>query len=316
MPGATVDLLARCQSEKSLYYAAEVDLEEDFCATARLHEIEESLTRSLIATTTRDCPDGATIPWVARYALPEDDESLPFAWLSDDALDVTIRDECGSNGPVEYVATLGWGNGVFRGWRAFSQEVRHACVRGLIDAQRIWSDADEIISEAGDLMNEITRPEGHVDAQTLRKLSRNSATLTVERSQHELLFDELLRRIQGERRAVATTILAAWDYPRLDARLTERISDCAQLLAQVAQGLSSRRMKTTERILFVLSALTLIDFSLSMIATAFSGNVTTFPGSGWTSVFAALRSPLSDVLLTGTALMTVAMCAVYFWKSR
>lgn len=231
-----------------------------------------------------------SVAWVGRYALSEP----PAGWLGAE----TVRRPL--NGSSETAVIGGWGNGAVTGWSLLDDGARGEVVRGLVDAQYLWHQVDELSRRSLDIVRGFRTPHARVRARDLRRVQRAVEAEWTALAQHHAAADDLFLNVQGVRRTTALAILEAWQYEDVMARVGRRIADAHDVVSRKRERFERRYQSTVEAVLFVLGLLTFVEIVLAAISTAYSGPVDTVPGAG-VGLFAWLRSTSSDTLVLGTA---------------
>ncbi|GLJ60982.1 hypothetical protein GCM10017576_11110 [Microbacterium barkeri] len=253
------------------------------------------------------------VPWVARYALVPEGGKEPVHWMAAESECTDVTQAAGvSFGEV--AVEMGWGNGVIRGWDRLSEPSRYHIVRGIIDAQHIWNDAAAIMTRNDAAFRAVIGAQERPRRKEIRRLAREAASIEIDASSHQLLFDDLIQNVQGVRRQSAEVLLRAWRYERFVGRMLDRVRDLAQQIANLQTRAESRYQGAVQATLLVLGFLVVVDTALSFIGTAFSGDVTGVPG-GESGIFAALRDSDADVMLAGALLIT-ALLVLLFARRR
>lgn len=252
------------------------------------------------------------VMWVGRYSL---DSEQPEGWLSPGTLTSTLhtghRLTIGSP-----QISVGWGNGSVVGWATLAEPDRNQIVRGLVDAQCIWAECHAIAARALASFNQAQDTSEGLNASKLKDQQRAAEGLSTELVSHHLAVDDLLLNIQGVRSEAARTALDAWGYDAVSARVVRRVEDLKGLLQLRRERFERRFQSTVEYILFAVALLSLIQFALSLIATAFTGPVSTSPGIGSAlGIFTWLRSTNADILVLASVALAV-VTAVLVEKRR
>ncbi|WP_193128181.1 hypothetical protein [Gulosibacter sediminis] len=248
------------------------------------------------------------LPWVARYALLDvGEDDLPH-WMAADRTTIEFSGDAAIAEAVTTTAEMGWGNGLVRGWNAIPQPRRHEFVRGIIDAQHIWQDAARLVRRNEHAFERAIACQKKPTRGAVRSLASESADIEIRVSSHQLLLDDLIQNVQGLRRLVADSLLDAWRYERFVSRLLERNRDVAHQVRNLGARVDSRHQAAIQATLLVLGFFVIIDTTLSLISTAYSGEVSGAPG-GDVGFFTVLRSGDSDLLLGASILITLILAA-------
>lgn len=310
--GIRLDLAAKCMTRGHEFVAMEVVVE-----ARRLPDADVMHTESLLSAfaidfiSTTEAIDPTNLLWVARYALLPSGDDPPFGWLSSDVSSIDISDAAGS-AENDISLRLGWGNGAVHGWERLSEDQQKNLVRGIIDAQVIWRDIDSISNENLDIlfsgMAENRKPRKQAIRQLTKRYSQNSANAVT----HQLLYDEVLMKVQGIRREASTALLASWQYEYSSSRMLERNNDTRLLIEALSARISSRYQAAIERTLLFLSMLTIVDISLSLINTSFSGQTTARLHPVGHGIFYVIRQANADVILLCSLVLMFVVSVIFF----
>ena len=252
------------------------------------------------------------VMWVGRYCL---DADQPEGWLAPGTVTAPLHTghRLVSGGPQ---ISVGWGNGSILGWAELTEPDRNQIVRGLVDAQGIWAECHAIAAKALASFESAQQTSGELKAGKLQQQQRAAEELSAELVGHHLAVDDLLLNIQGVRSEAARTALDAWGYEGVAARVVRRVQDLIGLLQLRRERFERRFQSTVEYVLFAVALLSLIQFSLALIATAFTGPVSLSPGSASPfGIFSWLRSTNADAVLLAS-IAFAALAAVVVEKRR
>lgn len=277
-------------------------------------EIECILSGASVSYLTSQLQLSATdVMWVGRYSL---DDEQPAGWLSPGTIIQPLHTGHGAELTNPEIS-VGWGNGAIHGWRDLTESDRMQVVRGLVDAQCIWSECHSIAADALAAIRSLDRPSvSRVTARGLRNEQHNAELLSASLVDHNLAIDDLLLNMQGVRSEAARTALTAWGYDEVSARVKRRVDDVLALLQLRRERFERRFQSTVENVLFAVGLLTLIQFPLSLIATAFTGPVAASPGTGSAmGIFSWLRTANADVIFLAS-LAIAALVALVVEKRR
>lgn len=243
---------------------------------------------------------GSEAPWVGRYQLLRDGEEVLPDWLDEEHTEHRLS----TSTPA--VLQVGWGNGSIAGWGSLSEVDQAQVVRGLVDAQCIWFEADLIAHGTILLMRSLGAVGDRVTSGDLRQAQRTLDGLHYTFTEHHVAYDDVALNLQGPRRAAAESALSSWGYRDLSERIGRRIDDCKEVIILRQSRRERRYQSTVETILFLLGLITFVDVVLNLVATAFSENSEGMPGErSIIGMLRAIRSVDSDILLLST--LTLAL---------
>lgn len=264
-------------------------------------EIERTLTVTAQNFVRRENM-GAEPPWVGRYQLLQRGEEVLPDWLTEE------HEEFRLSTPTPATLRIGWGNGVIAGWESLAPIDQQEVVRGFVDAQCIWYEADGIAHRSITLLRSLGAVHDRVTSGDLGEAQRTLDALHYTYTEHHIAYDDVALNLQGPRRAVAESALAAWGYRGLCERIGRRIEDCKEVIVLRQSRRERRYQSTVEKILFLLGLITFVDVVLNLVSTAFSETSGGMPGAGSSiGILSAVRSADADILLLATlavALMT------------
>lgn len=306
-----VDLAAYCQIRGCTYFALEATLDSNRVDELQVPQLEGLLSRSAIAFIGDKSEFGAEdVNWVARYALLSHNEFPPSGWLATMEQRVDVSAECGVD-TDQVELSLGWGNGAIYGWSALNGEQQKLTVRGIIDAQLIWHEASLISENNLEILERIEELQVRPPRKSVRELANSCSSNSLMTTGHQLLFDEVLLHIQGIRRLACLELLRAWGYQHFSTRIVERISNAETQVSALQDRLNSRYQSAVEKILILLSMLTIVDLALSLISTSFSGATSAKLHADAIGVFRWVRSSDADLIFAGAVLITLLVSLVF-----
>lgn len=208
---------------------------------------------------------GATPLWVSRTIVLRDDEEVPKGWLG-----ASKSIELGNAGNAVNAGqrvSVGWGNNAIEGWTEGPFPVQSPLVDGLVDAQYLWADIDELASNSSDVVHDVLDSDQSARSQFLADL-RIMERLTSNLANHNLAYDDLLLHIQGHRRSVATSALKVWGYRDIHSRISRRLDETTRLIEQRKARQDRRYQGVVESILFGLALVALIGLVFDAIVAA------------------------------------------------
>lgn len=229
-------------------------------------DVEESLTRHAEELLRMYGGGHAWTPkWVSRTFVGQDP---PDNWIPSDDSSAQSLDRYGMH------IRLSWGNNLIWGETDTTAPEWREVVRGLVDAQVLWTQLDDIVRNSGREIRRLTTGEGPTHTVSLQVVDDVERQLIA----HELSFDEFETQVQGIRHEVARRQLQAWNVAKMRSRAQRRAQDLGVVARQEVARRSSRYQSKVEMILFILGLTALIQTALAVIQTAFSGGVATVPG--------------------------------------
>lgn len=217
--------------------------------------------------------DGQVFAWVSRTSLPEREDQMLDNWLDEDAVERQLfSSTAGRAGPQAPIkAWFGWGNNAITGWGSTEGPIKEQLVRGLIDAQAIWIEIEEISARSSQIVHNLIDDGSRLDRREYDAHLADIRRLTLEIASHRLAHDDLLLSMQGPRRAAALSQLESWSYADVAAKVGSRLSETTTIIEQSKSALDRTYQKVIEIALFALSLVTFVDLVLAAISTSYSG---------------------------------------------
>lgn len=238
------------------------------------------------------------VPWVGRFALLEGRKTSPENWLAEQIEEVEFEQSTRWSLRDESRVRLGWGNGEISNWDLLAPQVRQDIVRGLVDAQAVWAEIDELSRRSHRLIEKFVVKDMKVTSRELRTEQGEAESLSVRLANHHLAYDDVVLNVQGARRDVAVGALRSWGYEEATQRISRRIEDLHRVMNTRVERFSRRYQVAVESILFLLGVLAVVDLGLATIGTAYSGSVDSAPGAGsGLGFFAWLRHSNADTMM-------------------
>lgn len=286
----------------------DVSISDDEAETLDVEALEARLTK--IART--EIAGAAALAmaeaaWAGRTLILQDGATPPLGWCSE------AQDHHTPVNPVALAAgsalTMGWGNSLLTLAEVDPDiplmelpQVRCA-VEGIVDGQLLWLELDWVAARSAHLVTWTSQGRNRVRRGEFGRMSREMSQLTSAMAMHQLAFDDLLIRLQGVRRAVATNALTTWGYSDIAVRVERRLSEVNRVVDSWRGQLDSRYQSAAEMILIVLSLVTSLDLALSFISAAYTGT-DRIPGEGspW-GILRWFRNTESDAVLLGMAVI-------------
>lgn len=205
---------------------------------------------------------GAALLWVSRTLIVREGDTIPAGWLgASRRVDLGL----GENGNPN--VSVGWGNNAIEGWTGDHFPLESPVVDGLLDAQYLWADIDELASSSSDVVHDVLDSDQSARSQFLADL-RIMERLTSNLANHNLAYDDLLLHIQGHRRSVATAALEVWGYRDIHSRISRRLDETTRLIEQRKARQDRRYQGVVESILFGLALVALIGLVFDAIVAA------------------------------------------------
>lgn len=306
-----VQLAACCEIRGYTYYALEAELGNGVAENFDVAELESFLSQAAMNfISSKSDHASEDINWVARYALLSEKEKAPEGWLSTADEGVDVSAQCGTFIKKVRMA-LGWGNGAVFGWGHLSDETQMLTVRGIIDAQLIWNEASGISENNLEILENIELLQANPARKAVRALANKSSSNSLTSTRHQLLYDEVLLCIQGIRKIACLELLKSWGYEHFNGRIVERVSSAEVQVSGLQGRLNSRYQSAVEKILILLSMLTIVDLALSLISTAFSGSSDASLRTGVVGIFYWVREMNADLILGGSILITLLISLIF-----
>lgn len=300
-----------CKVQGQKFFVVQVSLPDDLVFRLDVEDLEQRLSRFAHQSATLSLAiSGTEVPWVARYALINEDSEAPTNWIDSRTQLVDISNDSLAQTDCRVKAALGWGNGAVLGWDCMSGSVKDRFVHGILDAQVIWNNASQIIDKNKTVFDALVEEIVSPSRRAVREISPECAQIQMYASVHQLLYDDLFQNVQGIRRSSADLLLRAWEYERLVDRMLARVSDTTGQLELLRARLDSRYHSAVQSTLLVLGFLVVIDTALSFISTAYSGSVSGSP-DGALGMFSRLRKGDADIILALSFLTTTGLAIVF-----
>lgn len=253
--------------------------------------------------------DRAQIVWINRtLVVPSVNDPALTSWISSNAQ--TVQESGLDPNGAPYLVTS-WGNGMINEAEFMDPFIGVKFREGMIDAQTIWLDLEEIAEKAEKLVEGQIRGEQHVrvgDGQT--------ESLLVRVAKHNLVFDEVLLDTSAVRSAIATAVLDSWKYPLLRNRVDQRVRDADALAQRRRLRREARYESRVSNVLLILSIISSVQLILAVVALAYSGSVQDFPGRRSESVVAWIRFVDADLWLLVTFLAAGLLYAFVALRRR
>ncbi|MET0735906.1 MAG: hypothetical protein ABWY55_09735 [Microbacterium sp.] len=287
------------------------DLDVDLDPSAPAVELESALTgvAARLAAETRD-PGLDGIRWVGRYRILDDEAAVVPGWAGAEAQRIALRD----NGSASLVA--GWANGTIDGWRALDPGERWDVVHGLVDAQVLWCQIEDIHEASRDELRELYLLPGRTRlAPKVAALTDVNAWMQV----HNLCVGEVVIGIQGRRRDVALGTLEVWRYDALREKTGADIDAALEHTAALQRLRSQRYQRAVEVVLLALTLVSTFGLVLSFISVAFINVTTSLPDEGSVDVplLSWFREWDADAVLLASALgIVVVVLALLLARRR
>lgn len=308
--GFTISKLATCRIENRTVARLDVEVDSDSLLEESLSHLEETLSSLAVDTLASIGFDSSLILWVGRYGLVDALESLPDSWFSSGLQRIDLTDTAGATGRPQSDVRVSWGNGAVIGWDSLTPDTQGEVVEGLVDAQHLWASLDSLGTESSEVARSLVRlPESGRSKRKVVHVRRRISSISSAALFHNLAFDETLLTIQGHRREIVDAALKAWGYAATSARIFGRIDQLEDMASGLHQRLENRYQSVVEIVLLGLGLLTLLDFVLSLISTAFSGSVSGYPGENG-GFFEVIRASDTGTLTLLSGLLTVTILLV------
>ena len=205
-------------------------------------------------------PGLAQLRWVARYGLGDAAEWHTPGWLGGDAKRIPLRAD---GGPAVHV---GWANGQIDGWDELAAGERWDTVAGLVDAQALWCQLEDVNRIARDELEELYLEPA---STSLAGKSRRLVIVNASAQMHNLCAGELVSGVQGRRRDVALGTLDVWRFEQLRDQVNRDIEAAMSHTEALQRIRSVRYQRAVEGVLLALTLVSAIGLVLSFISVAF-----------------------------------------------
>lgn len=133
---------------------------------------------------------------------------------------------------------------------------------------------------------------------------------------HQLAYDDLQLNIQGVRRISAMAALTSWDYEAALERVDRRLSDALAVATTMRTVNERKYQELVQGVLYGLAVLTVIDVSLALISTAFSGSADVPGEDSPLRLLDAIRLTNQDSIIVAAIVIAVAAAAAYLIGRR
>lgn len=304
----TAAAISWCRGKRFL--AADVELEDYWNDGEHIFDdvlkLEETLSKVgvEIAELAHEIGDESPM-WIGRYLRLTQGETIPEGWLIG-----TPRVVCIDYEEHSFKVHLAWGNSALFVEKKERTQDWDALVQGLIDAQAIWIELDCLATISHRNLIHLYSGYGGMSPRQRSLFYDQLGEYQGLLALHQLSYDELKLSVQGIRREVAVSLLAAWGYCGVLERVDRRIQD-AKAVALSLQAKSERAYrKLIEWILFFLAILGLVEFSLSLISTAYSGPSQHVPGhNSPMRIMQYIRDINADILV-GVAIILAILVGI------
>lgn len=269
-----------------------------------VHQLESRLTEGATKILATAPGQTSNMPrWVNRTLI--DTTEIPD-WISDSVGPAMSFTE----GTV--TATMSWGNNQAFGFSGVEDDEWRDFVRGLVDAQVLWTQLDKLVRDGG---AELSHLVGSPEAAAPRAFA-HSVVLEREFIAHDLAMDEFNTQVQGIRRRTAEHLLRSWGMTTMRDRAERRVRALAQVSSREIERRGRRYQSTVELILLVLGLTALLQTALAVVQTAYSGGVSLIPG-GEGGLLEWFRRTNVDILLSASMVLLIAILAIVLhWKRR
>lgn len=276
----------------------------------RVDQVEEALTAAVVAMVVQRW-HGVGVKWVSRTRIADagvvDDD-----WMLQD--EDTQRVDVGSVSASRILA-LGWGNNQLEAGEPIDAAVEAQLLSGLIDAQMLWVQLDEIagssesiIKAYGEGHQEMLQGAGSFEAS--RRLSRQMAL-------HHLYYDKVLLNLQGVRGSVARAVLKSWRYPDVSRRILHRVREIDQLVQQEDQNSRRKYQGLVENVLLAIGVISLVQLVIALAQMAYTEGVVTHPDTGSRlSLLRDLRNANLDVVVLASIMLALLLFGWILWHKR
>lgn len=276
----------------------------------RVDQVEEALTAAVVAMVVQRW-HGVGVKWVSRTRIADagvvDDD-----WMLQD--EDTQQVDVGSVSASRILA-LGWGNNQLEAGEPIDAAVEAQLLSGLIDAQMLWVQLDEIagssesiIKAYGEGHQEMLQGAGSFEAS--RRLSRQMAL-------HHLYYDKVLLNLQGVRGSVARAVLKSWRYPDVSRRILHRVREIDQLVQQEDQNSRRKYQGLVENVLLAIGVISLVQLVIALAQMAYTEGVVTHPDTGSRlSLLRDLRNANLDVVVLASIMLALLLFGWILWHKR
>lgn len=224
-------------------------------------------------------PD-TSVPWVGRLVLGPANPTPD--WILGSSREAPLGAPRRGSRSRRPRLIASWGNGRIGDWTRLTDEDQTATVMGLVDAQFIWRQMDQVSASCSEGLKQLTERGAHnrIPRAILRRNQVRVEEITDVLARHHLASDDIVLNIQGVRSIVASTLLDAWGYEDAEKRVTRQLAEMSAAVEIQAQRVTRRSQGVIEYVLAVLGAFTLIDLCISLVGLAFDKVESTPSGVG------------------------------------
>ncbi|MGY5765208.1 hypothetical protein ACXET9_08405 [Brachybacterium sp. DNPG3] len=262
--------------------------------------LEESCTRGIESIVEREFGSEFQALWINRTIVVDDPLEHAVHWVNGGSTE--IRFGHGEDAPADVL--LSWANNAISS-AAFDDSLNGPAFRaGMIHAQVVWCDIEQIADQAERLV------EMQLDDQNaVRVGDGRTEALTTTFARHNLLFDDVAINATKATSAIALGALDAWGYGRFMERLDTRIRDADALERRRQLRREAKHEARVAHVLLILSLVSAAQLTLAVLALAYSGDVSVFPGDRAWSTMEVLRHVDVDVWLLLTVVVVAGIYA-------
>ena len=219
------------------------------------------------------------VRWISRTLIVKQAEDIPHGWLHERSRSV----QAAANIIGCQQVHLGWGNNaiVLGNISTIRDDDSLLYLKGLVDAESFWSDAEHLsnqaisislrycrLLESGSTRKHIRGAEDEIDmvAVGCAVLNANS--------------DSYHTHAQGLRALVGSTLLDLWNFQDIVDATEKRLNDISELRSIQQRREGKRYRSLIETAIFILGSLELVSLALDFLEFAYNGNAGDVPEGG------------------------------------
>lgn len=283
-------------------------------------EIELALSRAMDGFVAQKVGADAAVRWVSRTLLLAGEEAEPVDWLLGQTkqLQLPLNGHGGGTAEPAHLRSaikVGWANNSVSNFAHYGAADKTTLVSGLVDAQVIWTEAEQLSGDSRDELSAHAKRLGFLEGKS--GTGKKPGNLLMSLSLHNVSYDELLMSIQGYRREIAQSSLEMWRYPELMKRISRQITEVTRLESERLSEQRTKYENLVGNVLLVVGLISAAQLILAIIQTAFSGGATGIPGQGNSNgIMAYFRSTSIDLWIWGSVVSTILIFAVLSFLKR
>lgn len=274
-------------------------------------DILEGMFTTVVEQLVEEKWPGARVHWVNRTLVTADAQDADD-WMFCDT--DSQRVDIGSKS-VPRVLTLGWGNNVLETPGAIDEALESQLLAGLVDAQFIWVQLDDIAVSSGNFIKAYSG--GHREVLQGRQSAEMAGALSRQMARHHLFYDKVLLHLQGVRGSIARGALHAWRYPDTSRRILHRVREIDHLVQQESENGRRRYQELVENVLLALGVISLVQLVIALVQIAYTdGVVTDGQGGARFGLLRLLKAANTDGVIVASMLVATMLFAWIVWHKR